>query len=166
MDQFEIDIQIADQRLRDWGFPKYGSELAAGLDLLACVSQPVKLKPQERPQLISTGIKLNIGSKNMCAVIVPRSGLAHNKGLVLGNTIGIIDGDYQGICMVSAWNRSSPTDGEEIEINPGDRIAQLLFLEVHHPRIRIVEKFDASSARGGKGFGSTGVRQEPAPKKI
>jgi dUTP pyrophosphatase len=157
MDQFSVDIQITDERLRSWGFPKYGSELAAGLDLFACVSEPVQLKPQEKPQFISTGIKLHIGSKNICAVVVPRSGLAHSKGLVLGNTIGIIDGDYQGICMVSAWNRNSPTDGEDIKINPGDRIAQLLFLEVHHPRIRIVEKFDTTTARGGEGFGSTGV---------
>jgi dUTP pyrophosphatase len=158
MDQFSIDIQIMDERLRDWGFPRYGSELAAGLDLFACLSKPVQLKPQARPELISTGIKLHIGSKNICAVIIPRSGVAHGMGLILGNTIGIIDADYQGVCMISAWNRNPPTDGEDIEISPGDRIAQLLFLEVHHPRIRIVEKFDATSARGGKGFGSTGLR--------
>jgi len=153
----QVDVQIVDRRLLDWGFPRYGSELAAGLDLFACIDEPVLLKPQQAPQLISTGIRLNIGSRDRFAVIVPRSGLGHSKGLVLGKTIGIIDGDYQGLCVVSAWNRSSPADGEDIQIRPGDRIAQLLFLEVHHPLLRVVDELETKSTRGTKGFGSTGI---------
>jgi dUTP pyrophosphatase len=158
MNKRSVEVQIVDDRLRQWGFPKYGSESSAGLDLFACLKETICLKPQHRPVLISSGIRLHIGSKSLCAIIAPRSGLAHSKGLVLGNTIGIIDADYQGACMISAWNRSSPEDGEDIEINPGDRIAQLLFFEVQHPDLRIVENFQTDSARGTKGFGSSGLK--------
>src|SRR5580704_9923278 len=157
MDQFGVEVQIVDSRLPGWGFPRYGSELSAGLDLFACTYEVIRLGPQQAPQLISSGIRLNIDTKHVCAVIVPRSGLAHSMGLVLGNTIGVIDGDYQGICMISAWNRNSSTDGEDIEIRPGDRIAQLLFLEVLHPSLRIVEHFGTITSRGAKGFGSSGL---------
>jgi dUTP pyrophosphatase len=152
-----IEIKILDQRLREWGLPQYQTALAAAIDLMACVDTPVTLKPQETAILIPTGVALHMNSVNLCAVILPRSGLGHKKGLVLGNSAGLIDADYTAQCFISAWNRNPAGSGLDIVINPGDRIAQMLFLPVVRPEFVVVDEFTAPSDRGAGGFGSTGV---------
>jgi dUTP pyrophosphatase len=161
----KIELQILDPRLAGWGFPSRGSGLAAGLDLHACIDGPLVLAPQASPVLISAGIAFRIGDPEWCALVLPRSGLGHRKGLVLANTVGLIDSDYEGPCLVSAWNRNPPASGETIAIEPGDRIAQLVFVRVTRPEFAIVSTFSTgtlaknrhSRARGSAGFGSTGV---------
>jgi dUTP pyrophosphatase len=149
-----IELKILDPRLSGWGFPLRGSKLAAGIDLHACIPGPLVLKPQTPPQLISAGFALSIGSPEWCAFVLPRSGLGHKKGLVLGNAIGIIDADYEGPCLISAWNRNRD---EAIAIEPGDRIAQLLVIRIAQPRFVIVSEFSGTAGRQQAGFGSTGV---------
>lgn len=152
-----IEIKILDHRLREWGLPRYQSALAAAIDLMACIDAPITLKPQEPAILIPTGIALHMNSEGLCAVILPRSGLGHKKGLVLGNSAGLIDADYTAQCFISAWNRNPAVSGEHITVNPGDRIAQMLFLPVVRPQFSVVDVFTAPSERGAGGFGSTGV---------
>jgi dUTP pyrophosphatase len=152
-----IEIKILDQRLREWGLPQYQTALAAAIDLMACVDAPITLKPQEPAILIPTGIALHMNSVKLCAVILPRSGLGHKKGLILGNSAGLIDADYTAQCFISAWNRNPAGSGLDITINPGDRIAQMLFLPVVRPEFVVVDEFTAPSERGAGGFGSTGV---------
>jgi dUTP pyrophosphatase len=160
----KIELQILDPRLPGWGFPSRGSSLAAGLDLHACLDIPLVLAPQASPALISAGIAFRIGNPEWCAVILPRSGLGHQQGLVLGNTIGLIDADYEGPCLISAWNRNPPQSGRDIIVHPGDRIAQLVFIRIAQPEIAVVSTVSLSSTaknrqsreRGG-GFGSTGI---------
>jgi dUTP pyrophosphatase len=103
----KVELKVLDPRLPGWGFPSWGSSLAAGLDLHACIDRPLVLKPQMAPVLISAGIALRIDSPDWCALLLPRSGLGHKEGLVFGNTIGVIDADYEGPCLISAWNRNS-----------------------------------------------------------
>jgi dUTP pyrophosphatase len=153
----KIELKILDPRLRDWGFPSRGSPLAAGLDLHACIDAPLMLQPQAPPILISTGIAFRIGDPEWCALLMPRSGLGHGRGLVLGNTVGVVDADYEGPCFVSAWNRNPVQTGEAIEIKPGDRIAQLVFVRIAQPEFAIVSSFSERGARQETGFGSTGV---------
>ena len=152
-----IEIKILDGRLRSWGLPSYQSALAAAIDLFACLEAPITLRPQDQATLIPTGLALHMNSTEFCAVILPRSGLGHKKGLVLGNGAGLIDADYTAQCYISAWNRNPPGSGLDILINPGDRIAQMLFLPVVRPEFRVVDDFSAKSERGEGGFGSTGV---------
>jgi dUTP pyrophosphatase len=155
-----VQLKILDPRLHGWGFPHYGSELAAGLDLHACLDGRLVLRPQEPPVLISAGIALRIGDSEWCALILPRSGLGHRAGLVLGNAVGVIDADYQGPLLISAWNRNPARPGEAVEgipINPGDRIAQLVFTRIAHAEFTIVSGFDAAGGRAEDGFGSTGI---------
>jgi dUTP pyrophosphatase len=130
--------------------------MAAGLDLFACIDQPLTVEPGAPPNLISSGIAIRIGDPGWCAVIAPRSGLGH-RGLVLGNTIGVIDADYEGPCLLSAWNRNPPESGEPITVAPGDRLAQMLFVPIARPAFTVVDEFTAASARGAGGFGSTGI---------
>jgi dUTP pyrophosphatase len=156
-----VALKIIDPRLPAWGFPHYGSDHAAGLDLHACLDEPLLLRPQATPALISAGFAFHIGNPQWCALVLPRSGLGHRRGLVLGNAIGLIDADYQGVCMISAWNRNPAAldagvdDG--IQIRPGDRIAQLIFTRVARPDFTIVDEFEATTARQAGGFGSTGI---------
>lgn len=161
-----LEVRILDDRLLSWGFPTYGSPLAAGLDLFACIDSPLRLSPQAKPQLISSGVALRIGRRDWCALIVPRSGLGHREGLVLGNTIGVVDGDYTGPCLISAWNRNPPEASSrrraDIIIHPGDRIAQLVLTRIARPTFRIVSEFSGSTHRGDRGLGSTGV-SPPGP---
>jgi dUTP pyrophosphatase len=160
-----VDLKILDPRLPGWGFPRYGSERAAGLDLHACIEDTLLLEPQAPPVLISSGIAFRIGDPEWCALVLPRSGLGHRYGLVLGNAVGLIDADYEGVCLISAWNRNPVRSGaadEGILIRPGDRIAQLVFTRVARPRFNIVSEFapgnaDLSEGRQQGGFGSTGV---------
>jgi len=159
-----VELKILDPRLAGWRFPHYGSALAAGLDLHACLDEPLLLRPQAPPVLISAGFAFRIGDPEWCALVLPRSGLGHREGLVLGNAVGLIDADYQGTCLVSAWNRNPPgTDtgsgaaDEGILIRPGDRIAQHVFTRIGRPEFVTVAEFTAPSERQAGGFGSTGV---------
>jgi dUTP pyrophosphatase len=150
-----VELKILDARLHGWGFPSRGSSLSAGLDLHACIEHPLLLKPQTPAVLISAGIAIRIGDPEWCGLVLPRSGLGHKEGLVLGNTVGVIDPDYEGPCKISAWNRN-PT-GAAIRIRPGDRIAQLIFTRIARPEFTMVSAFSAGGTRQDGGFGSTGV---------
>ena len=149
----EVELRVLDARLgAEFPLPDYATALSAGMDLRAMLDAPLALAPGEA-QLIPTGLAIHIGDPELCAVILPRSGLGHKQGLVLGNLVGLIDADYQGPLMVSAWNRGQ----NPVNIAPGDRIAQLVFMPVARTRFRIVEEFE-QSARGAGGFGHTGLR--------
>jgi dUTP pyrophosphatase len=162
----KVELKILDPRLSGWGFPHYGSSLAAGLDLHACIEAPVLLRPQMPAVLIPAGLAFRIGDPEWCALVLPRSGLGHRDGLVLGNTVGLIDADYEGTCFISAWNRNRPhpvsgqpgDDSDEgIRINPGDRIAQLVFTRIARPEFIVVNEFSEADARQASGFGSSGI---------
>ncbi|MGC2782183.1 MAG: dUTP diphosphatase [Bradyrhizobium sp.] len=152
----KVQVKIIDTRLKSWGFPRYGSSAAAGMDLFACIPDVLELKPAAAPQLISSGIALNILDERVFAVVVPRSGRAHSEGLVLGNSVGVIDPDYKGACMISAWNRNPPS-ARSIFIRPGDRIAQMIFLPFIRPEYEVIDEFSPDEGRGDRGFGSSGV---------
>ena len=146
-----IDVKIIDQRiLNDFGIPSYQTDGSAGIDLKACISRAVDLAPGET-ELIPSGIAIHINDPNLAAVILPRSGLGHKRGLVLGNLVGLIDSDYQGQIFISCWNRGN----NPIPIEPGLRLAQMVFVPVEQVEFRIVEEFDVSQ-RGEGGFGHTG----------
>ena len=144
-----IDLKILDHRMTDF-LPAYATPGSAGLDLRACVDEVCRLAPGETV-LIPTGIAIHIGDPGLAAMILPRSGLGHKHGIVLGNLVGLIDSDYQGPLMVSCWNRGQAA----FEIAPMERIAQLLIVPVVQAAFRRVDTFD-TSARGEGGFGSTG----------
>lgn len=144
-----IDLKILDSRVRDL-LPAYATPGAAGMDLRACIDAPLTLAAGET-QLIPTGIAIHIGDPDVAAIILPRSGLGHKHGIVLGNLVGLIDSDYQGPLMVSAWNRGT----EPFVLNPMDRLAQLVVVPVQQVEFDIVDEFEDSS-RGEGGFGSTG----------
>lgn len=144
-----IDVRILYAPLQDM-LPVYGTPGAAGLDLRACIDVPQRLEPGETV-LIPSGIAIHLANPNLAAMILPRSGLGHNHGIVLGNLVGLIDSDYQGEIKVSLWNRSPVP----FEINPLDRIAQLVVFPVLQVSMNIVEAF-AQSSRAEGGFGSTG----------
>ena len=145
----KLDVKILDERIRDM-LPHYGTPGAAGLDLRACLDQPLTLAPGES-RLVPSGIAIHIGDPGFAAVILPRSGLGAKNGIVLGNLVGLIDSDYQGPLMVSVWNRGQAA----FTIQPMDRIAQLVVVPVQQVEFNVVEDF-AASARGAGGFGSTG----------
>jgi dUTP pyrophosphatase len=153
----KIEMKILDPRLSGWGFPSWGSAMAAGLDLHACLDAPLILEPQAPAVLISAGIAFHIGDPDWCALVLSRSGLGHKRGLVLGNTVGVIDADYEGPILISAWNRHPASGGETIVIRPGDRIAQLVFTRIARPEFSIVSEFSQRGRRQEGGFGSTGV---------
>ena len=144
-----IDVKVLDARLAEQ-LPAYATSGSAGLDLRACVDAPMVLAPGET-QLIPTGLSIHIADPGLAAMILPRSGLGHKHGIVLGNLVGLIDSDYQGPLMVSCWNRGSTA----FTIQPLERIAQLVIVPVVQARFRVVDSFD-DSARGTGGFGSTG----------
>lgn len=140
---------ILDPRIKDQ-LPAYATPGSAGLDLRACIDQPIELKPGQT-ELIPTGMAIHIADNAYAAVILPRSGLGHKHGIVLGNLVGLIDSDYQGQLFVSCWNRGQVT----FMVNPMERIAQLVIVPVQRVNFNIVESFSASE-RGNGGFGSTG----------
>jgi dUTP pyrophosphatase len=155
-----VALKILDPRLQGWGFPHYGSSLAAGLDLHACLDEPLLLRAQAPAVLISAGIALRIGDPQWCALVLPRSGLGHRAGLVLGNTVGVIDADYEGPLLISGWNRNPARPGDAapgILIAPGDRIAQLVFTRIARAEFTIVEGFPDGGGRQESGFGSSGI---------
>jgi dUTP pyrophosphatase len=124
--------------------------------LFACIDAPLQIEPQQAAVLVPSGIALHMDSANLCAMILPRSGLGHKKGLVLGNSVGLIDADYTAQCFISVWNRNPP-GSQAISVEPGERIAQMVFLPVLRPVFSVVEEFSRGSQRGAGGFGSTGV---------
>ncbi len=150
-----MEIRILDPRLHDWGLPRYQSAGAAAVDLMACVDGVVAVAPQEPALLIHSGIALSFGDMGLAALVLPRSGLGHRKGLVLGNGTGLIDPDYAGEILISVWNRNPP-GSPPIEISPGERIAQMIFVPVMRPEFTAVSAFSRETQRGAGGFGSTG----------
>ena len=147
----KIDVKILDDRLRDQ-LPHYATAGSAGLDLRACIDSTLTLKPGET-QLIPTGMAIHLADPGYAALILPRSGLGHKHGIVLGNLVGLIDSDYQGPLMVSAWNRGQ----QSFELAPMERLAQLVIVPIVQAQFNVVESFEASD-RGAGGFGSTGRR--------
>lgn len=146
-----IKLKILDTRIGDvFPLPQYATEGSAGIDLRACIDIALQLSPGET-QLINTGLAIHIADPNLAATVLPRSGLGHKHGIVLGNLVGLIDSDYQGPLMVSCWNRSSLT----YTIEPGERIAQLVILPILKAQFEIVAEFDKTN-RGEGGFGSSG----------
>ena len=145
----DLDIKIIDPRIKDH-LPEYSTPGSAGLDLRACVDTEISIEPGQTV-LVPTGFAINIEDSNYAAVILPRSGLGHKHGIVLGNLVGLIDSDYQGQIMVSVWNRGA----EPFQIGPMDRIAQLVVIPVVQVKFNLVDDFDEST-RGSGGFGSTG----------
>lgn len=144
-----IDLKILDPRMKDF-LPAYATTGSAGLDLRACVDAPLVIEPGQTV-LVPTGLAIHIGDPGYAAMILPRSGLGHKNGIVLGNLVGLIDSDYQGQLMVSTWNRSQSA----FTLQPMDRLAQLVVVPVLQVGFNVVEDF-ASSDRGAGGFGSTG----------
>lgn len=146
-----LQVRILDARLgAEYPLPAYATDGSAGLDLRACLDAPLLLEPG-RAELISTGLSIYVADPALAAVILPRSGLGHKHGLVLGNLVGLIDSDYQGPLMVSCWNRSA----SGYTLQPGERIAQLVIVPVVQVQLQVVESF-AATERGGGGFGHTG----------
>jgi dUTP pyrophosphatase len=152
-----VEVKILDERVREWGLPRYQSDMAAAVDLFACIDEALVLEPQTPAQLVSSGISVFIGDPHVAGLIVPRSGLGHGKGLVMGNLVGVLDPDYTGPLMISAWNRSA-LGSPPIVVHPGDRIAQLIFVPIVRPLFAVVSDFSNESTRGPGGFGSTGHR--------
>jgi dUTP pyrophosphatase len=150
-----VEVKVLDKRLEAWGLPRYQSAMAAAVDLHACLDAPLILEPGSPAQLVPSGIAVHIANPHLAAVILPRSGSGHKKGLVLGNLTGLIDADYMGPVMVSVWNRNAPGT-PPIVIEPGERIAQMMFLPVVRVTFDTVKDFSVASERGEAGFGSTG----------
>ncbi|HLM54116.1 MAG TPA: dUTP diphosphatase [Pseudoxanthomonas sp.] len=151
--QRPIEVKLLDPRFGDqWPLPAYATAASAGMDLRAALEAPLTLEPGATA-LIPSGIAVHLGDPQLCAVVLPRSGLGHRHGIVLGNGTGLIDADYQGPLLISVWNRSH----EAFTVQPGDRIAQLVVLPVARVSLQVVDTFQGS-ARGEGGFGHTGVR--------
>ncbi|MEW9625866.1 dUTP diphosphatase [Rhodanobacter geophilus] len=149
----DVELKILDPRLGDSiPLPEPATTGSAGMDLRAALDAPLTLAPGDSA-LVPSGIAVHIGDPGWCALIVPRSGLGHKQGLVMGNLVGVIDADYQGPLMISCWNRGRGP----VTIGVGDRIAQLLLVPVAQARLHVVDEF-APSARGAGGFGSTGIK--------
>lgn len=146
-----IQLKILDTRIgTEYPLPHYATAGSAGLDLRACLDEPLDLQPGQA-ELISTGIAIHLEEKHMAAVLLPRSGMGHKHGIVLGNLVGLLDSDYQGPVMISCWNRGQ----EAFTINPGDRIAQMVIVPVIQAQFEVVEDF-IPTARGAGGFGHSG----------
>ncbi|HZZ91753.1 MAG TPA: dUTP diphosphatase [Usitatibacter sp.] len=145
----KLDIRILDERLRTQ-LPAYATAGSAGLDLRACIAEPLTLRPGDSA-LIPSGLAIHLGDPALAAIVIPRSGLGHKHGIVLGNLVGLIDSDYQGQVFVSCWNRGR----DSFVVNPLERIAQLVVVPVVQVELNVVESFEEST-RGAGGFGSTG----------
>ena len=153
MSQRTLQVKVLDPRIGgEWPLPDYATAHSAGLDLRAALDAPLALAPGQAV-LVPSGLAIHIGDPGLCAMILPRSGLGHKHGIVLGNGTGLIDADYQGPLLISIWNRGR----EAFTITPGDRIAQLVVLPIARVSLQVVDTF-TDSARGSGGFGHTGVR--------
>ena len=151
MSQRTLQVKVLDPRIGgEWPLPDYATAHSAGLDLRAALDAPLALAPGQAV-LVPSGLAIHIGDPGLCAMILPRSGLGHKHGIVLGNLVGLIDSDYQGEIMVSTWNRGK----ESFTLNPLDRLAQLVVVPVLQVAFNVVDEFDTST-RGAGGFGSTG----------
>jgi len=151
--QHTLEIKVLDPRFGgQWPLPAYATVASAGLDLRAALDAPLVLQPGDAA-LVPSGLAIHLGDPGLCAVILPRSGLGHKHGIVLGNGTGLIDADYQGPLQISVWNRGR----EAFTMEPGDRIAQLVVLPIVRATLQVVDEFE-TSARGAGGFGHTGVR--------
>ncbi len=147
----KVQLKILDSRIStEYPLPQYGTDGSAGMDLRACLDHELRLEPGDT-DLIPTGIAIHISDPELAAVLLPRSGLGHKHGIVLGNLVGLIDSDYQGQVFVSCWNRGRET----FNVQPGERIAQMVFVPIVRAQFEVVQEFDAS-ARGEGGFGHTG----------
>ena len=147
-----LELKILDPRFgAEWPLPEYATAASAGLDLRAALDQPLTLAAGETA-LVPSGLAIHLGDPGLCAMVLPRSGLGHKHGIVLGNGTGLIDADYQGPLMISLWNRGR----EAFTMQPGDRVAQLVVMPIVRATLRVVEEFEASE-RGAGGFGHTGV---------
>jgi dUTP pyrophosphatase len=148
-----LDVKLLDPRFGDaWPLPEYATAASAALDLRAALDAPLVLAPGDAA-LVPSGLAIHLNDPGLCALVLPRSGLGHKHGIVLGNGTGLIDADYQGPLLISVWNRGS----EAFTIEPGDRIAQLLLLPIVRAALQVVDTFEEST-RGTGGFGHTGVR--------
>jgi len=146
-----IELKILDPRIGDSiPLPHYATGGSAGMDMRACIDQPLTVAPGETV-LVPTGLAIHVADPSLAAVLLPRSGLGHKHGLVLGNLTGLIDSDYQGQVFISCWNRST----KSYEVQPGERIAQMVFVPVEQVELKVVQEFDASD-RGAGGFGHSG----------
>jgi dUTP pyrophosphatase len=151
--QRTLEVKLLDPRYGDaWPMPAYATDASAGLDLRAALESSLTLQPGDTA-LIPSGLAIHLADPTLCAVVLPRSGLGHRHGIVLGNGTGLIDADYQGPLLISTWNRGR----EAFTIEPGDRIAQLVVLPIVRASLQVVDTFE-ESARGSGGFGHTGVR--------
>lgn len=147
-----IELKILDPRVGDSiPLPQYATDGSAGLDMRACIDAPLTVNPGDTV-LVPTGLAIHVGDPSLAAVLLPRSGLGHKHGLVLGNLTGLIDSDYQGQVFISCWNRGA----KAYEVQPGERIAQMVFVPVEQVQFSVVEEFDATD-RGDGGFGSSGT---------
>jgi len=147
----KIELKVLDQRLgHEFPLPHYATDGSAGMDMRAMLDEPLEIQPGET-HLIPTGVAIHIGDAGLAAVLLPRSGLGHKKGIVLGNLVGLIDSDYQGQIFISCWNRGS----EPFTVQVGERIAQMVFIPVLQVQFDIVEEFE-STHRGEGGFGHSG----------
>ncbi|HET7126506.1 MAG TPA: dUTP diphosphatase [Lysobacter sp.] len=153
MNPHTLDVRVLDARFgSEWPLPAYATDASAGLDLRAAIDAPLQLAPGDAA-LIPSGLAIHLADPTLCAVVLPRSGLGHKHGIVLGNGTGLIDADYQGPLMISVWNRGR----EAYAIQPGDRIAQLVVMPIVRATLRVVDTFE-ESGRGAGGFGHTGLR--------
>ena len=149
----KVQVKILDERIgNQFPLPEYATDGSAGMDLRACLDEHLRLEPGQA-QLIPTGIAVHIADPELAAVLLPRSGLGHKQGIVLGNLVGLIDSDYQGQLMVSTWNRGQ----HNVVIEPGDRIAQMVFVPIRRVEFEVVDDFE-TSVRSDGGFGHTGRR--------
>ena len=146
----QVDLKILDERIREH-MPVYATAGSAGLDLRACLDEPLTLQPNAW-QLVPTGMAVHLNDPGYAALLLPRSGLGHKHGIVLGNLVGLIDSDYQGQLMVSVWNRSN----EPFTVEPLERVAQMVIVPVVQAQFNVVDDFAQASARGAGGYGSTG----------
>jgi dUTP diphosphatase len=153
--ELEFELKVLDPRLHEWGLPAYHSDMAAGLDLRACIDAPISIQPQAPAVMVPSGVAILINRPDVVALVLPRSGLGARHGIILGQAVGTIDPDYAGPWLIPLVNRNA-LGTPPVVINPGDRIAQAVFLPLLRPTFRVVEEFSVATARGDGGFGSTG----------
>ena len=151
-----MEVRILDARIHEWGLPDYQTAGSAAIDLFACLDKTIEVDPQAPAVLIPAGIALSFDDFSFAGLVLPRSGQGHKRGLVLGNSTGLIDPDYTGEILISTWNRNPP-GSDPILIQPGERIAQMIFVPVIRPAFTVVDSFSRSTARAAGGFGSTGA---------
>jgi dUTP pyrophosphatase len=151
----EFELKVLDARLHEWGLPAHQTDMAAGIDLRACIDGPVPIEPQAPARMIPSGVAILINRPDIVALVLPRSGLGARHGIVLGQAVGTIDPDYAGPWIIPVINRNA-VGTPPVVINPGDRIAQAVFLPLVRPRFRVVDQFSTATTRGAGGFGSTG----------